>query len=86
MAKIPVIVYTNPQCVQCDMTKRQFDKHGVVYSVVDLASVPEKVEEFKAQGLMSAPIVTTDVKIWSGFKPAKIKSLVDYIHSMERSE
>ena len=58
----------------------------IVYSVVDLASVPEKVEEFKAQGLMSAPIVTTDVKIWSGFKPAKIKSLVDYIHSMERSE
>lgn len=86
MSKIPVIVYTNPQCVQCDQTKRQFDKHGIIYSVVDLSTVPDKVEEFKAQGLMAAPIVTTDIKIWSGFKPAKIKSLVDYIHSMERGE
>lgn len=86
MPKIPVTVYTNPQCVQCDQTKRQFDKLGVEYQVVDLASVPEKVEEFKALGYMSAPIVTTDIKVWSGFKPAKIKSLVDYIHSMERGE
>ena len=86
MPKIPVTVYTNPQCVQCDMTKKQFDKLGIKYEVVDLASVPAKVEEFKAQGLMSAPIVTTDIKVWSGFKPAKIKSLADYIHSMERGE
>ncbi len=86
MAKVPVTVYTNPQCVQCDMTKKQFDKYGIVYSVVDLSTVPEKVEEFKAQGLMAAPIVTTDIKIWSGFKPAKIQSLVDYIRSMERGD
>lgn len=86
MAKIPVTVYTNPQCVQCDMTKRQFDKLGVVYSVVDLASVPDKVEEFKALGFMSAPIVTTDIKVWSGFKPAKIQSLVTHIKSLERGE
>lgn len=87
MAKIPVTVYTNPDCVQCDMTKRQFDKFGIKYEVVDLGRVSnETLDAWKAQGLMSAPIVTTDVKVWSGFKPAKIKSLVDYIHSMERSE
>jgi glutaredoxin-like protein NrdH len=86
MPKIPVTVYTNPQCVQCDMTKKQFDKFGIEYSVVDLSTVPDKLEEFKGLGLLSAPIVTTDVKIWSGFKPAKIKSLVDYIHSMERRD
>ena len=86
MPKVPVTVYTNPQCVQCDMTKRQFDKFGVEYSVVSLADVPEKLAEFKELGLMAAPIVTTDIKIWSGFKPAKIKSLVDYIHSMERGD
>jgi len=68
------------------MTKRQFDKFGINYSVVDLSTVPEKLAEFKSQGLMAAPIVTTDIKIWSGFKPAKIKSLVDYIHTMERHD
>lgn len=86
MPKIPVTVYTNPQCVQCDMTKKQFDKHGIKYEVVDLASVPEKVEEFKALGFLQAPIVTTDIKVWAGFKPAKIHSLADYIRSMERGE
>jgi len=86
MPKIPVTVYTNPQCVQCDMTKKQFDKFGIEYSVVDLSSVPAKLKEFKDLGYLAAPIVTTDVKVWSGFKPAKIKSLVDYIHSMERRD
>jgi glutaredoxin-like protein NrdH len=86
MPKIPVTVYTNPQCVQCDMTKRQFDKLGVEYSVVDLASVPAKLQEFKDLGYMAAPIVTTDVKIWSGFKPEKINGLVNYIRSMERRD
>jgi glutaredoxin-like protein NrdH len=68
------------------MTKKQFDRFGINYSVVDLSSVPDKLREFKELGLLAAPVVTTDVKIWAGFKPAKIKSLVDYIHSMERRD
>ena len=82
--RIPVTVYTNPNCVQCDMTKRQFDKLGIEYEVVDLASVPDKVKEFKDLGYLSAPIVTTDVKIWAGFKLGKIQSLASFIKSMER--
>lgn len=81
---INITVYTNPQCVQCDITKRVFDKAGIKYSVIDLASVPDKVEEFKTKGYMSAPIVTTDTKTWSGFKLPKIQSTIDYIKSLER--
>ena len=83
--KIPVTVYTNPNCVQCDMTKRQFDKLGIDYTVVDLSKNPKKAAEFKELGYLAAPIVTTDIKAWSGFKLSKIRSLADYIHSMERS-
>ena len=81
MQTIPVTVYTNPNCVQCDMTKRLFDKAGVEYSVVDLASVPDKVAEFKEQGLMAAPIVTTDIKVWSGFRKPKIESLIQAVQA-----
>ena len=81
MQTIPVTVYTNPNCVQCDMTKRLFDKAGVKYSVVDLASVPDKVAEFKEQGLMAAPIVTTDIKVWSGFRKPKIESLIQAVQA-----
>ena len=83
--RIPVTVYTNPNCVQCEMTKKQFDKLGIDYTVVDLSTNPKKLAEFKELGYLAAPIVTTDIKAWSGFKLSKIRSLADYIHSMERS-
>ena len=83
--KIPVTVYTTPGCVQCDMTKKQFDNLGIIYSVVDLTKAPKKAAEFKELGYLATPIVTTDIKAWSGFKLAKIRSLADYIHSMERT-
>lgn len=86
MPKIPVTLYTTPNCVQCMMTKKQFDKHGISYTVVDLSEHPDKVAEFKEKGLLAAPIVTTDIKEWSGFKPEKIQSLATYIKSMERGE
>lgn len=85
MTHIPVAIYTNPNCVQCDNTKRQFDKFGIEYTVVNLADVPDKLAEFIEQGHRTAPVVTTDTKIWSGFRLAKIKSLADHINSLERT-
>jgi glutaredoxin-like protein NrdH len=85
MAKIPVTIYTTPNCVQCNQTKKLMDKLGIIYTTVDLTEHPEKLAEFKQQGLMAAPIVTTDVKVWSGFKYEKINSLATYIKSMERN-
>jgi glutaredoxin-like protein NrdH len=85
MPKIPVTVYhIGPSCVQCNQTKKMMDKLGIIYSEVDLRENPKDVERFKELGHMSAPIVTTDIKTWSGFKYDKIKSLATYIHSMER--
>jgi glutaredoxin-like protein NrdH len=65
-------------------TARQFDKLGIEYTKVDLNENPEKLAEFKALGYTAAPIVTTDVKIWSGFRLEKIKSLANHIKSLER--
>lgn len=86
MPKIPVTVWTTPSCVQCNMTKKKMDQHGIIYEVKDLTNPKnaDKLAEFKEQGLVQAPIVTTDNKIWSGFKPGKIDSLASYIHSMEK--
>lgn len=62
------------------------DKLGIQYTVVNLEDNPKKLNEFKEQGLMSAPIVTTDIKVWSGFRFDKIKSLATYIFSMEKGD
>ncbi len=76
-----VTVWELPNCVQCNMTKKQFDKLGVEYEVQSLADNPLVLEGFKAQGLMSAPIVTTDTKSWSGFRIDKIQSLARHLKS-----
>lgn len=60
------------------------DKLGINYDVVDLATNPDVLESFKAQGYTQAPIVTTDVKIWSGFRNEKIESLSRHLKLEDR--
>lgn len=79
--KVPVTVYTLPNCVQCESTKRMLDRNGIIYTVEDLTA--EKATEFKTQGHMAAPVVVAGTKTWSGFRFEKIQSLVTYIRSME---
>jgi glutaredoxin-like protein NrdH len=56
-------------------------KYGIRYDEIALEQHPELVERFKELGLMSAPIVITDTKKWSGFRLDKIKSLSSYLFS-----
>jgi glutaredoxin-like protein NrdH len=56
-------------------------KYGIRYDEIALEQHPELVERFKELGLMSAPIVITDTKKWSGFRLDKIKSLSNYLFS-----
>ena len=74
-----IIVWTTSTCVQCTQTKRQFDKLGIAYVEKSLEEHPEQLEAFKAQGLLQAPIVQTDRKLWSGFRLDKIKSLHSFL-------
>lgn len=79
MSKILVTVWSTPNCVKCMATKRQMDKLGIEYVEADLTQHPDKLEEFKAMGHLTAPIVTTDTKTWSDFRLDKIKSLAHYL-------
>ena len=72
-------IWTTANCVQCMQTKKQFDKLGIRYDEMALEQHPEKLDEFKAQGYVSAPIVVTDRKIWTGFRLDKIKSLANHL-------
>ena len=70
-----ITVWTKPNCSQCEMTKKQFDKRGIIYQEKRLDKSPKAVQRFLEMGLMAAPIVETDTKRWSGFRLDKIKSL-----------
>lgn len=69
-----VTIYTNPNCVACEQTKKAFDLAGVDYETKDLQSHSEALDAFLAKGYRSAPIVVTDTDEWSGFNMDKIKA------------
>lgn len=68
-------VWTNPNCVQCEQTKRFLDKKDIDYNVFDLSENKEALQKFIDMGFKSAPIVETDTDIWSGFKIDKLEGL-----------
>ena len=70
-----VTVYTTPQCVQCDATKRALSSSRVEYETVDITEDADAREKVKALGYVQAPVVITSEDHWSGFRPDKIKAL-----------
>jgi glutaredoxin-like protein NrdH len=72
-----ITVWELPNCVQCNQTKRELSKLGVIYETRKLT--PKAVDRFLALGFTSAPIVETDDRRWSGFRLGKIKSLAGHL-------
>lgn len=72
-------VYSLPNCVQCQQTKRLLDSSDVKYTEIDLSKDFEAVAHVAALGYKQAPVVETAKSHWSGFKYEKIKTLIaDY--------
>ena len=79
-----VTLWRKPGCVQCDQTEREFNKRGIVYQVKRLDRSPKAVERFLEMGLLSAPIVETDDRRWSGFRLNRITSLEQHLKHERR--
>lgn len=69
------IVYTKPNCVQCNMTKRHMDKIGVKYTTVDITEDSAALDKLIEMGYRAAPVVVTKDDSWTGFQPEKINEL-----------
>lgn len=69
-------VYTKPNCVQCDSTKRLLAREGVAYELVDILENGDALLTIKELGYLQVPVVVTALgDHWSGFRPDKIKAL-----------
>ena len=79
MTDLVVTVLTKPNCVQCMQTLSVMDQEGIKYQTRRLDKSVKAVERFKEMGLMSAPVVETDTKRWSGFRVEKIRSLAKHL-------
>lgn len=70
-----ITVYSKPMCVQCDATKRAFDKQGVSYEIIDMSVDAEALEYVKSLGYVQAPVVMAGEQHWSGYRPDLIKKV-----------
>ena len=74
-----ITVWVLPNCVQCNQTKKEFDKLGIEYQVRELNRNPRAVERFIELGLLAAPIIESDDRRWSGFRLNRIRSLSEHL-------
>ena len=67
-----VRIYTKPNCVQCNMTKKYLDDREVAYDTVDITKDSEALDKLISKGFQAAPVVETDTEWWAGFQPDMI--------------
>jgi glutaredoxin-like protein NrdH len=72
-----IIVYTKPQCVQCEQTKKLLAKNDLEFDTVDITQDADAYDKVVAMGFLAAPVVVTDDDSWAGFQPEKINGLVN---------
>lgn len=70
-----VVVYSKPNCMQCEQTKKWLEKKGIEFSVVDMSVDADALEKMKQLGYRQAPVVVAGEDHWAGFNPAKINAL-----------
>lgn len=73
-----IVVWSKPACVQCNGVKRWLEKRDVPYVGRQLQDDLDKLEEFKEQGYMQAPIVEGPGGIlFSGFNTDELERAVE---------
>lgn len=70
-----VVVYTLPNCVQCESTKKLLTRQEVDFKVIDLSEDASAMEMVRSLGYQAAPVVIAGDEHWSGFRPDMIASL-----------
>ena len=67
-----VTVYTKEHCPQCAATKRRLNRAGVKYVEENAL---QNLDALKSMGFRAAPVVMTDDRSWSGYRPDLIDEI-----------
>jgi len=72
-----ITVYTKPNCVPCNFTKKFLEENAIQHSVVDVTTDIEALELIKFHGYQGVPVVTINGfdNSWAGFRPDRLEEL-----------
>ena len=71
-----IIIYSKPNCVQCNATYQALDRKSIPYQIIDLTLDIQAFELVKRLGYQQVPVVIVGDQHWSGFRPDMINGLV----------
>ena len=74
-----IIIYSKPDCVQCNATYRALDKQGITYQIIDLTQDAQALSHVKSLGYQQVPVIIAGNEHWSGFRPDKINASVQAV-------
>ncbi|MEA1064226.1 glutaredoxin domain-containing protein [Apirhabdus apintestini] len=70
-----IIIYSRKNCLPCYATKREMEKRGFRFTLIDIEQNPSTAAKLRAAGHSQLPVVITDDMCWSGFRPDMINRL-----------
>lgn len=77
MAQKTIIVYSKPNCMQCNFTKKYLEDKGVSYEIKDIFESEEALNEVKELGFSSVPVISVEgQEAFNGFRPDLLDQLV----------
>lgn len=69
-------VYSKPDCVQCNFTKKYLDDKQIAYEEIDVTQDTKALEHIKSLGFQSLPVIESDqLDPFNGFRPELLAKL-----------
>lgn len=76
MKNTSIIVYSKPNCMQCQFTKKYLENKGIPFKEKDIDQDVEAVDEVKKMGFSSLPVVIAEgIEAFNGFRPEMLNRL-----------
>ena len=71
-----IVVYTMPNCMPCDMTKKFLTRDNREFSTIDLSTDTQAYEFVTSLGYKQTPVVyVSEDNHWAGFRVDKLAAL-----------
>ena len=72
-----VTVYSKPDCMQCNFTKKWLKERNIPYTELNIKEDEEALLKVKEMGFQAVPVIVTEDDSWYGFQPDKLAELVE---------
>lgn len=72
-----VTVYTKPNCMQCNFTKKYLTEKEIEFQTIDITESEEALAKVKGMGFQAVPVIVTEnEEAFYGFQPDRLAKLV----------